>query len=307
MNFIMMGLLILLLSMALFKPALVIAFVNSWVQIIPFGYAAIRTCFGKFSKKKKSGLIFTVPILHKIELVPLELPSSAPIIASAQTKDGDLVDFEVELEYKVDFSFIETYFYAVKDNKDQFEKMVASSIITLIGNIASTKTLDQLYQQREALWLAINCHARLSKMPHIDQTLIGLPVKHIKSDKVLDFYDKQKKAIDELVKKEEENKNDYSAIELRYGIDVKTVGLIKITFSKETQEAINKKKGDESMAKAAEFKINLIKRFQEECKLSPEAAKQAAEASLKQTTKNDAYSVLGLQGAINVDLRGKSE
>jgi len=294
--------LVALLAAILIFPNWIINLVNSFFRTIPLGYAGIRTRFGKFSGKQKSGLMILCPILNKVELIALEHHFQIPVKASVQAKDGDSVNVETAIEYSVDYEFLETYFYATQNGKDQLEKMIGNSVITLIGNIASTKTLEEFYQKRKALWLALNCHARMSVMPHVNPSLIGLKIKRVSAGKILDFYDRHEKAIRELVDKEAENEKDHSEIEIRYGINAKTVDLKDIIFSKETQDAINRKKRDEAMTKAADFKIKLIKELQEKCKLTPEEAKQAAEVSLSQTTKNEAHSVLGLKGLISVHM-----
>lgn len=295
-----------LLMLVYFKPDYVISLVNSFVKIVPLGHAAIRTRLGKFSAKKKAGPMVALPVIHGIKVVPLDLPFRVPGTAKVQTLDGDSLDVLLAFEYKADFDLLETYYYAMERGKEHFENMILSSIVNLTGNLASTKTLDQFYKQREALWMALNCYSRMSVMPHIDPSMVGRKTKKVKNEKILDFYDSNKKKVAELISHEEENREDRSEIELRYGVNIMTVDVSEVKFSKETQDAINRKKRDQAMTEAASFKKKLIKDFQEECKLSPEAAKQAAEASLGQTTENRAFSVLGLKDIIRVDLGGKS-
>ena len=289
-------------------PNRIIALINSTCMSIPMGYAGIRTLFGKFEKKRKAGFMWKIPFFHEVEMVTLDIPFRILVLVKCQTRGGDSLDVEVALDCVGDFELLDIYYYAIKNGKDQLNKLIEDAIQSLVGNIASIKELEDFYQKREALQLALNCYARLSMMPHMKPVLIGLPEgKKISSSKTLDFYSTHRLKISELISHETDkgNENDRSEIEIRYGINVRKVEVKAVVLSKETQTAINQKKTDEAQFSAAEFKKKLIKEFQEECKLSPEEALHAAEVSLRQTTGNSAYTALGLKGLVQVQMGGK--
>ena len=148
-----------------FGPELLKNFLNSFIKIVPFGHAGIRTFLGKYDKKQQAGPMLVLPIIHKLEMVSLKIPRRFPFVANVQTKGGDSLTIKGALEGIVDFDLLEIYYFASK-NPD-YESMVVSSIITLAGNLASPSTLEEFYKKREAWWLALNSHARFSIMPHI--------------------------------------------------------------------------------------------------------------------------------------------
>jgi len=178
--------------------------------------------------------------------------------------------------------------------------MVENTIITLVGTLASTKKLDEFYKKREAVWMAINCHVRLSGMPHVNPEKWKIQDEPAKATKILEFYEKHQAKIKDLLSAEGENEEDRSEAEKRYGSNAVTVDINKIVLSEGTQKALDDKKKDEAASKAAKFKKDLIKGHIDDCGLSPKEAKAAAEVSLGQTTKNENFNISGLEGLIKI-------
>lgn len=286
-----------------FRPKLLIDTINIFITRVPTGDAALKTRFEKIVAKYENGLIFTIPFVHKVKILPLRALHRIPITAKVQTKSGDSLDVIISLEYQTDFNLLEQYFYAMEEGEEHYGKMLENSIITLIEIIASTKPLEAFYQSKEALWMALNCYARLSVMPHINPEKWGITDKPAKGSKILEFYGRHKAKVAELLNNEGVHLDDYSEIELRYGNNITTVDRIEIRLSPETQSALNRKEHDEAMARAAKFKLELMRSFKGEG-LSPEDAATKAEVSLGQTTKNDAFNVSGLKNAINIVIGG---
>ena len=242
-----------------------------------------------------------MPFIDRIEIEPVTL-QTATVTTTVLSKDNLQLTISGSVQFRVD----DVYRHMEVDPKT-IEVGMNDAIESELGIIAGKVRGDQFKAARREVQLLINSVLRFSAAPHYrasatDPTVFDLADgdQEVEPHKRVGFYRKNGAAVREALQRETEEADDRSEIERRYGIDVVVFELAEVNFTKETVEALEKKRQAELGADAAQgaFKRQLAIFNELKEHVGPERALN--EASLivggKDRGSRQIISVEGLEG-----------
>jgi regulator of protease activity HflC (stomatin/prohibitin superfamily) len=259
--------------------------------------------------------------IETVELIPFDL-REVPFELEAITKDNVPVIINGELQYrpahisarefvpgktpgtkverKLILRFLET-------TDDKITTGLLGAIKNELGAISGVTLTDRFIGDRELLGLLIDTLLRLEKPSYLDtknfpgpapKKSLEVPVSDPR--KRLDFYRHYRDQIRELLAKITDEGGSHSPLEMRYGIDVETLTLSRITFSKKVVEAMEREREEKGKQKALEVqtlqKIEMMKKLKTEAGLSGEQAHDTSDVLMGGAEKRKIIEVRGLTG-----------
>jgi len=236
-------------------------------MIVPTNYFGIREILGRRMPLGVlyEGFHFVLPLVEQIEIFSLE-----PVRLEAKVEGitgGDSLEIMVEcsIEYRpdpnVNVKGIPTF---SNYERSVVEKGIIDEIKEKINVVcgARTSTAEELVLRREEFILYINSWLRLSEPPHLNKP----------PEEILDYYRDHRKEINNSLMKEEENINDRSKLEERYGIDVIKINIKKISFSEKTMKLMELRKQTEEEEQANKKLLDMIQESAQKLGITPEKA-----------------------------------
>jgi len=232
---------------------IIVLILNSMVIIPTFKIGLVRT-FGKLSGRKlEPGLRFILPFVQDVlletaggEPISTEL-RKMPLEVTVISKDNQKIVVGGTLFFKVDPSLVLVF---AKLGKDLL-KGVVNAIESELGVIAGAQTGDDFIKERQAIQDLVNCVLRMKKPPHQRPEEFQATPEDVKPERRLKFYKHYAKPIKNQIKNEKKKK-DISTVEKRFGIDVETFELTKVSFSEEIMKAREQQEKAKLEMKAAE-------------------------------------------------------
>lgn len=276
-----------ILSVCLVIAALILtAVMTSLIRVDTINYGVVLRFGRRTGRVLKEGLHLILPFgIETVELVPCELReikfNTPDTQLTTLTKDRLLIEIRGELQYRpahpntkyqVDGRKKPLILRFLETTDNEITTGLLGAIKNELGAIAGVTESDGFIADREALGLLIDSMLRLEKPAHFDNNLTGGgPVD--KPGKRLAFYKAKRKKIREKLAKMD---GSHSALEKRYGIDITTLTLSKVSLSTKVIEAMEKQKEEEYKKKAIKIQVEQfnegVKSLQDEGKLTKQQA-----------------------------------
>jgi len=238
-------------------------------MIVPTNYFGIREILGRRMPLGVlyEGFHFVLPLVEQIEIFSLE-----PVRLEAKVEGitgGDSLEIIVEcsIEYRpdpnVNVKGIPTF---SNYERSVVEKGIIDEIKEKINVVcgARTSTAEELVLRREEFILYINSWLRLSEPAHFKDG--KLP------EEIFDYYRSHRKEINNSLMKEEENINDRSKLEERYGIDIINITIKKISFSEKTMKSMELQKQMKEEEQANKKLLDMVQESARRLGITPEKA-----------------------------------
>jgi len=236
---------------------IIVLILNSMVIIPTFKIGLVRTFKripDKNPRKLEPGLRFILPFVQDVlletaggEPISTEL-RKMPLEVTVISKDNQKIVVGGTLFFKVDPSLVLTF---AKLGKDLL-KGVVNAIESELGVIAGAQTGDDFIKERQAIQDLVNCVLRMKKPPHQRPEEFQATPEDVKPERRLKFYKHYAKPIKNQIKNEKQKKKDISTVEKRFGIDIETFELTKVSFSEEIMKAREQQEKAKLEMKAAE-------------------------------------------------------
>jgi len=237
-------------------------------MIVPTNFFGIREILGRrISGVLYEGFHFVLPLVEQIEIFNLE-----PVRLEAKVEGitgGDSLEIIVEcsIEYRPDPNVLEKGIPTFSNyERSVIEKGIIDEVKEKVNVVcgAKTSTAEGLVLKREEFILYINSWLRLSEPAHLKDNK--------PPEEILDYYRDHRKEINNSLMKEEENINDRSKLEERYGIDIINLNIKKISFSEKTIKSMELRKQTEEEEQANKKLLDMIQESAQKLGITPEKA-----------------------------------
>lgn len=285
--------------------------------IVPGPSYGVHLRYGKRTGKIfEEGFGFKIPIIDTVELFSTEL-NKIEVTSNFTTKDKLQLTLTGSLQYSPDSRISDDPMDLNRHPRDRQGKntffKVSDEIIRsgiedalegLLGGLGGVYKGEKFISNRQALGDMINAILRLDLPPHLRHNptkcgVVGCTMpERIDASKLVDFYNKHWKKIQEDVKTEKLRQAECSLYELRYGIDIETFALANVDFSDATKEAFEKEKQAEAKQRAFKSKMAMAKEAKDELGATAQEALNAADVSLDPNIRKQVVSVEGQAGVL---------
>lgn len=250
------------------------------------------------------GLKPIIPFLTEVRAYPAK-PQRLDIKVEVETDEGDGSSLNITIDGNTEFYADKSLMWRYRmETDDTIKNGIVSAIKQELNVIAGKIKGFDFISFKEEIALIINCMLRLRDLPHRCATGpdFNEAEDYIQAENRLAFYKKHRPKIIWLLNHEAERRNERSAIEERYGIDIRIFNLSDISFTQEMKKAFEKKREAEATMKGAEIlakrQEEIARKWQEsELGLSPEAASNKADVVTGKAVKQ----IMAFEGPI-VDL-----
>ncbi|MFA5095105.1 MAG: SPFH domain-containing protein [Candidatus Paceibacterota bacterium] len=276
----------------------------------------------------REGPHFVIPFISSFEQVSMELVKK-DIKFTFTTKDGYKLAIEGVFQYRPDPDVVHLDPKHPDYGRNVFvtvsEEVILAGVIEAvearIGGIGGNHPHTVFIESRPALGDIVNAVLRLARPPHImhkqgseipdpnesnwgksNWFFCGNPDckfdKPINANELIDFYNFHWPEIRVIKANESALSDSRSDIEQRYGIDVETFDLGNVSFTPETEAALEEEKQAEARGKAAKSRITVAKQFLNDIGVSPQTAVDEADLLMDPTIKKSIVSVQGETGIL---------
>lgn len=287
------------------------------IIVVPKIHYGVKVRLGKrLPGVLHEGAHFKIPFIEEVTLISTEL-AEIEITAKFTTKDNLSLEVKGSLQYRPHPDIVEERGGHKKEGVNKFISIsediirdgISEMVESILGGLGGKYKGEEFIKHRHALKDIINSILIMRRPLHLFHTPrcsegCKFNKGKIEAEKLIGFYNIHWTELKEELEKK--GAQEISEVEQRYGIEIDTFALSRITFSRDTEIALEQNKQTNLRVMAAKQKAKLAKKIKD---LLPDASAQvaldAADVTLDQKIRKEIISIQGEAGVLAGFLKKK--